>query len=1137
MKKSEISKNIWRSKVASRFQFSTFIFYLVTALLVGLFVSCDNFLHSSSDFKEKLEQDIEYAESSPYEIRVECDEGTGEITTGKILSKKITDTFDVEFKLASGAKFIGWKAYSKAADGTLTELSSDYISFNPVAEDNSGIYKTSVKFLKAATGIIIKPHSLILPAVKNYSPAASSDGSYANMPVVITFNMPMEDSETAASIFSYENISLFYGSTPMTDYFDPPAFNDDKTVLTLTPHGTELKDFIVNENKPNIDIKISFSDLISVKKEGITLNLAQNENSEITIRYKSAIEEIAPAKYEFFATRNEISIDTASSSQNNFSQEALSDFTDTQILQNRTNGTIWIYGRYYDADSGVKSVKLTEKKTNAKDGSSVVMTAKTHEFTSESDNAEFVSDGNGNITFCIKYDLESDDGAVLIGVIVLDACANAATEQTFTAIKDSGIDLSEVELYNFRSELTAGYFTYDGTETGTRIEYEDWSTFVKKVKLVALNKQIYGSCYANENDLKVTLSYNNKTENMNLNSDENLWTYDFGTTDISGLELTLSVTDDLGNMMTKGFSFPNTPVFVNIEKSGEHTYTAFFSAQGRFTRLLRAYDYKVFNGTDETSSLYLDDITGLPYDYRRCGLSAEGSLSVNIDESHLDDYTNHYTSYSNYRVVFLNGLLAGNMTQEIKFSDAKGVDNALPAVVIKTATETSSDDGESLKISGIIDTDNYDVWSIYDTIVVKFSVANADTMYTHYVDKNSTSFEFTIPFSTRTYNAPNFIKLKGINENNISPDCTYSRTEQYIGYKTDWYYLSQPSLEPEKFDKIKPTINTNEPRALSISAMYDTFDIPIRYDYMIPILATDYESQIKKVIVSINNKIWNYKNNELAVLPRDETGLSAIMWDRVDSYANYLHGTLYAIPPLWDVDQELNNLTIKFYDGYNNCREWTGTFVSAKIPSFKMQSGSLVSEEYNGNTLYKWRLGIAKLDTSNTTWSKQGEITTAPTESSGTNGGKIYTYSSSLNLPTDTFVKIFATAALEDSVLSTNFGNSAPFYYYTGTKNTGEYDYIIKNGKDKSSVLVASDAPTFVHTLVTKHSLSECEDWSVNEWEHNHKHIGDKYMDFSSNPTARKYTIPVSEIESGDSYVVIAHFADGSSAMSEVMQR
>ena len=122
-------------------------------------------------------------------------------------------------------------------------------------------------------------------------------------------------------------------------------------------------------------------------------------------------------------------------------------------------------------------------------------------------------------------------------------------------------------------------------------------------------------------------------------------------------------------------------------------------------------------------------------------------------------------------------------------------------------------------------------------------------------------------------------------------------------------------------------------------------------------------------------------------------------------------------------------------------------------------------------------------------------------------------------------------------MLSTNFGNSAPFYYYTGTKNTGEYDYIIKNGKDKSSVLVASDAPTFVHTLVTKHSLSECEDWSVNEWEHNHKHIGDKYMDFSSNPTARKYTIPVSEIESGDSYVVIAHFADGSSAMSEVMQR
>ena len=126
--------------------------------------------------------------------------------------------------------------------------------------------------------------------------------------------------------------------------------------------------------------------------------------------------------------------------------------------------------------------------------------------------------------------------------------------------------------------------------------------------------------------------------------------------------------------------------------------------------------------------------------------------------------------------------------------------------------------------------------------------------------------------------------------------------------------------------------------------------------------------------------------------------------------------------------------------------------------------------------------------------------------------------------------------------MSKNFGNSVPYYFYTGsTKNSGDYDYVIKNGASKSSVLVASDAPTFVHTIVTKYPLSECQNWSVDRWEHNHKHFGDKYMTFpTENPIAKKYTIPdacMNSMDTGDCYVVIAHFADGTSAISEVMQK
>ena len=163
------------------------------------------------------------------------------------------------------------------------------------------------------------------------------------------------------------------------------------------------------------------------------------------------------------------------------------------------------------------------------------------------------------------------------------------------------------------------------------------------------------------------------------------------------------------------------------------------------------------------------------------------------------------------------------------------------------------------------------------------------------------------------------------------------------------------------------------------------------------------------------------------------------------------------------------------------------------------------------------------------------DVTTQPLEAFY-NNSYAYQFADGVALPADSFLKVYATAASEDSNLSSNFGHTAPVYIYTGsTKNSGEFDYLLKNGSSKSSVLIASDAPTFVHTIVTKHPLAECQDWSVDEWEHNHKHFGDKLMDFSTNPTARKYTIPVDSIDTGDCYVVIAHFADGTTVMSDVM--
>ena len=139
---------------------------------------------------------------------------------------------------------------------------------------------------------------------------------------------------------------------------------------------------------------------------------------------------------------------------------------------------------------------------------------------------------------------------------------------------------------------------------------------------------------------------------------------------------------------------------------------------------------------------------------------------------------------------------------------------------------------------------------------------------------------------------------------------------------------------------------------------------------------------------------------------------------------------------------------------------------------------------------------------------------------------------SGVSLPKNSFVKI---------LVQKNGGVFADAQYiYTGsTRNTKEYDYIIANGSSKDSVVVSSDAPVFVHTLVTSKAYDECKDWSIEEWEHHRKHIGDKYLNFTNGSLPKIYSIPMDIIkqEGWKHYVVVAHFADGSTVMSGVMQK
>lgn len=242
-------------------------------------LSCNNFLEGS-DFKEQLEKDIAYANAPFHEIRVECDEGTGSILTETILSKKVTDKFNIEFKISSGYQFAGWKAFSKSSDGILTELSSEIINFSPYnMEASDGLYKVTATFAGAASGIVIKPRCLLLPKIAEIAPALESSGCDQDSLISIAFNKAVD----TESFFNEEGkvscVSISSDGEILEEYFDTPYFSDDKKTLYFTPLC------IADSNKLLLDIydSRSFRDItvsLAFNGEKDSDGIALTENRE-----------------------------------------------------------------------------------------------------------------------------------------------------------------------------------------------------------------------------------------------------------------------------------------------------------------------------------------------------------------------------------------------------------------------------------------------------------------------------------------------------------------------------------------------------------------------------------------------------------------------------------------------------------------------------------------------------------------------------------------------------------------------------------------------------------------------------------------------------------------------------------------
>ena len=109
-------------------------------------------------------------------------------------------------------------------------------------------------------------------------------------------------------------------------------------------------------------------------------------------------------------------------------------------------------------------------------------------------------------------------------------------------------------------------------------------------------------------------------------------------------------------------------------------------------------------------------------------------------------------------------------------------------------------------------------------------------------------------------------------------------------------------------------------------------------------------------------------------------------------------------------------------------------------------------------------------------------------------------------------------------------------YIYTGTANTGTYDYVYP--PSKNGVAVSSDAPVLCRTICTHKPYSECKDWTMYQWETKLRCIKEEVLNFSpSDHSSKIYKMAYEDTDlQGLCSVVMVYFADGTKTITSVVQ-
>ena len=1083
---------------------------LILAGILFTFTACENFLNGA-ETKKELEDAIAYANANSCRVYLSQDSGYGSFLSGSQLNCKVGYDTQVQFTLKSQSSIFKGLTAVSTADKAVSR--NDCVEIKTLgSDDEKGVYKLSIKVIKAAGDILIEPVCHEYPSVASYSPQYSSNGVVSNSVIQCDFNVELDP-------LAQGSVSIFCGGEDITSLYKEPELSEDKKAIIIKPVSSEISSFIKNKGVGFIDITVSLSPAITSTQDGEVYNLIQNGKSSFQLRLNPVIDNNAPAfipdSFKAAASRQAMEEGTY--------YDLSYKWDESSEIPNKAIDSVFFSFDVYENESSIAYIKIREQAVASK-GYIPTIGDNAKEFKSNSDPQDTTvaypfkdftyTENNSVYSYDFEYQLQTKKELfVRLEITAYDEAGHATASQQLDFCKYNIVkDDVKFFIYNKALVPNSGYdknILYESYPKHSKNDFVDESAIQNYFK-----KNADGSSDAVFN-LRFYLEPVNDSLFANTKND---YTFEYAASkSMEGLESQ----DFVSAEVTHGDS---DTIKIHISDISSDTYIK-----------LRAIDKYGFY----TDNIFLIPGEAIPLFYCSLGEYSGYYRFLDFYEDTKDNINNEISLFIKSGSQYFPNKSRPKHTFEVnsrefytqksyksKFEEITYYINGPCYKIDNISTYRSSEVGKNEPTTKINNTNNeiectFDFSDIYTKnpdIQKIFIVYDYDPYFSAYLDvtaegpKTITKVIPTALFQKESSSGKYYFGYKVWYIKNTSCEVNNDYFKLYVG--TD---------KPQGPDTTPPKISFGTKAELTKSFFFkdENYDWTSSSKVKVQYASDSYEAELLLPVIELTHNDGYSVDVPVRQIPVGE--YCDITLTVSDKYGNVSQATQEHVNVrkdfTYDFDPDFN---------FNGKKEYKFRVANDELKSKEKLSGQYV---YLNNLRYEiqgedYDIDVFYLDSTSgkAEWKKYA----GPVHAGGGASDDDYiidqiAYGAFLKLNTVKFYRINYTNSIYE------YQDSAPKYMRAGSPVSVAVKDILEltNG-----VQVYSSKNVLIHTLYGPFDYGD----NIDDWEYHceHTELNLVYETADHSQTPYYYTIPASKVPSGMYYTTIIYFADNTALKTKV---